>query len=233
MKNILHSKPVDYFTQRGFSYFIMKYVSEDAIRNKTILDVGCGWGSFVLSTLKLNPCKVAGIDVTQPDIQNALENIKDPRVSFAVASALKLPFPDESFDTVTAWEVIEHIPKGTEPQFFNEIHRVLKKNGCFYFSTPNKNIWSCLGDPAWWLIGHRHYSTVDIEKFAEKARFQVRDLYVWGNFYNIIATLNMYVAKWIFRREPFFLNYFNNKIDCSLEKKETGFAGIVGYMQKN
>ena len=232
MKNILNDKPVDYFTQRGFQRHIMDYVSEEDVRGKDVLDVGCGWGSFVKSVLRWDPRRVVGVDITAPDIETAKEHIKDPRASFMVASALELPFPDASFDTVSAWEVIEHVPKGTEAKLLSEICRVLKPGGQFYFSTPCKNVRSCAGDPAWWLIGHRHYSKNQIAKFAADANFQIRDLSAWGDMYSIVAVLNMYIAKWIFKRSPFRMDYFNDKIEQSLAKKDTGYAGLIGHFCK-
>ncbi len=57
-------------------------------------------------------------------------------MSFLVAGAGDLPFPDGSFDTVVMWEVLEHIPPGTEPQAFAEIARVLRPGGRLHLSTP-------------------------------------------------------------------------------------------------
>ena len=46
----------------------------------------------------------------------------------------KLTFADESFDMCTSLEVFEHVEN--DIQGFKEIHRVLKKNGCFIFTVP-------------------------------------------------------------------------------------------------
>jgi 2-polyprenyl-3-methyl-5-hydroxy-6-metoxy-1,4-benzoquinol methylase len=147
----LKDKPDSYFSQHGFPRLIMAYIRKEDFEGKKILDVGCSIGSFLLSVLVWRPELAIGIDVTEDHISTANECINNSQVKFLVASALALPFPNESFDTITSWEVLEHIPKHTEVQFFNEIWRVLKPGGRFYFSTPYRNFFSCIGDPAWWL----------------------------------------------------------------------------------
>ena len=75
---------------------------------------------------------------------------------------------------MTSWEVLEHIPKDTEKKMFNEVNRVLKPGGIFYISTPYNNVISNIFDPAWWLIGHRHYSLEKVKKYAQDAGFEIK-----------------------------------------------------------
>ena len=48
-----------------------------------------------------------------------------------------LPFERGYFDVVNAGEVVEHLYD--TKFFFDEVHRVLKKDGTFFFTTPNLN----------------------------------------------------------------------------------------------
>lgn len=212
---------------------IMDYVHPDHVRGKKILDVGCGIGSFILSVLDWQPLEAIGIDVTIADVNTAAEHVKREGVRFQISSALELPFPDESFDTVTSWEVLEHIPRNTEGRFFAEIYRVLKPGGKFYLSTPHRTFWSCVGDPAWWLVGHRHYSRPQIVAMTRAAGFRLEDLGLQGGFWAILQSLNMYVAKWVFRRKPFLDGFFNRKLRESFRiENETGFTGLRASFTK-
>ncbi len=58
-----------------------------------------------------------------------------------VRSAGLLPFADQTFDVVCAFEVLEHIPD--DQATLLELARVLKKGGLFFFSVPvNPNLWT-------------------------------------------------------------------------------------------
>ncbi|MCD6415685.1 MAG: class I SAM-dependent methyltransferase [Planctomycetes bacterium] len=85
------------------------------LQPESVLEVGIGNGlvSYML--------RKAGIDVTTLDFDESLE----PNV---VASVTDMPVPDNSFDVVACFEVLEHIPYGMVPSALSEIHRVCAKH---------------------------------------------------------------------------------------------------------
>ena len=95
-----------------------------------LLDVGAGAGIQHHMDFKDHAKLVCGID-------------PDPRVSAnrflhdgRIASAERIPWPDNTFDRVISNNVLEHL---SDPAtVFREIHRVLKPSGMFLFKTPNK-----------------------------------------------------------------------------------------------
>jgi SAM-dependent methyltransferase len=228
MKNILNEKPSADLS--GRLLFTTKFVANNDIQNMEVLNIGCGFGWFELYALKNKVKKITGIEITEEDLKVARENILDKRAFFKIGSAIALPFADGSFDTVVSWEVIEHIPKHTELQMFNEVKRVLRKGGAFYLSTPYRSFFSCIADPAWWLIGHRHYSMKFLVDLAEKNGFAVEIFEVRGKHFVLVNVLNMYFSKWILRREKLFANYFNKK-DTS-EYFQKGYSTIFMKMKK-
>jgi SAM-dependent methyltransferase len=192
--------------------------------DRDILDIGCGFGWFELLALDRGARSVTGVEPTAGDLTTVREYFDDERLTFTVASALELPLEDESFDTVVCWEVLEHLPKEGEPRAFGEISRVLRPGGTLYLSTPHAALLPKLTDPAWWLIGHRHYSRERLARFAQEAGLEVERLEAKGRSWEIVQTLDLYVAKWIFRRRPFFEAAIARKVDTEWERP--GFSNL-------
>ncbi len=90
--------------------------------NASLLDVGCGEG-FMLHDFKLlmPQMTVAGIDISEYAIANAMEDMK-PFVR--VGDAKELPYPDKSFDLVISINTIHNLPLEECKQALREIQRV-------------------------------------------------------------------------------------------------------------
>ena len=99
---------------------------------ETVLDIGCGAGVDTLVAARLvGPTgRVAGVDATPEMIARARANLALvglTNVSFEVAAAEALPFPDREFDVVISNGVINlTIDKEAA---LREAHRVLKRGG--------------------------------------------------------------------------------------------------------
>lgn len=223
MKNILEAKPVEEVILREKK--VISYIDKNDIYDKEILNIGCGWGWFEIQASKLGAKHITGIEPTEDGIATAVKHVVKDNVSFKIASGIDLPFEDESFDTVTSWEVLEHIPRKTEEKMFSEINRVLRKGGVFYMSTPRATFISKVMDPAWWLIGHRHYSLEQLRTFGNNNGLELVEYNTFADFWELSYTINEYIAKWIFRRGPFMKEWFENKVDQELES-DTGRSSI-------
>lgn len=102
--------------------------------NAAMLDIGCGGGRTVRKLADLAPGgKVVGLDYSGTSVAVAREtnadNIAAGRVQVEEGSVAALPFPDGSFDVVTAVETHYYWPDlGANVR---EIFRVLKTGGVF------------------------------------------------------------------------------------------------------
>jgi SAM-dependent methyltransferase len=100
-----------------------------------LLDVGCGRG-YGFEALAHRSSAQVGIDVSIQFLAKARDQF--PGVFFASANGNALPLTDNSFDSVIAFEVIEHIKD--DLLFLRELKRVARPEAFIALSTPNKLI---------------------------------------------------------------------------------------------
>lgn len=229
MKNIIEEKPTD--PLYGRSLYNTRFVLDNDIENKDILDIGCGFGWFELNAIQRKCKSITGTEITQKDLKTAKKYINDPKVRLITGSAIKLPVENKMFDTVVSWEVLEHIPKGTEDEMFKEVHRVLKDKGDFYLSTPFASFFGKFLDPAWWLIGHRHYTIEDLESLATNNGFNIEQMSIRGGWWEMIGMWDLYISKWVFRRKPLLKDLVVKRQNGEFEK-DNGFTNIFVKMRK-
>jgi ubiquinone/menaquinone biosynthesis C-methylase UbiE len=106
---------------------------------KCALDIGCGAG-YGTAELAHHTRAVFGIDVAEDALRYARKHYALQHAHYARASASALPFGDGSFDIATAFEVIEHLSDWRA--LLAEARRVLRRDGVFFVSTPNKSYYA-------------------------------------------------------------------------------------------
>jgi len=230
MKNINNEKAT--LDVHGRALYSTKFVNEEDLIGKNILEIGCGFGGFELFAVTKNINSITGIEKTEKDLETAKKNISHPKIKFTIGSAIKLPFEDNSFDTVVSWDVIEHIPKKKEDKMFKEVFRVLKKGGSFYLSTAYRSFFGTITDMAWWLIEHRHYSEKILHQYGITNNFNIIKTDIRGGWGYILWMWNFNISKWIFRRKPFFLQYFYKVQDREFFTDKKGLTSILIQYKK-
>lgn len=100
---------------------------------KEVLEVGGGQSG--LSAMLFPKAEITNIDL-DPTYADSPFN-QQPRVNFVCGDATQLPFKDNSFDAVTMFDLLEHVPD--DKVAIPEALRVLKPGGFLLVSTPNEN----------------------------------------------------------------------------------------------
>jgi ubiquinone/menaquinone biosynthesis C-methylase UbiE len=126
----------------------------------TILDAGCGAGVPVMRELTDAGMAVVGVDLS--GVQLDLARSRVPEADLTQADLVTLPFGDRSFDGLTSFYAVIHVPRAHHSAVFAEFRRVLRPEGVALL---------CLGardlpeedDSDSWLGTHMFWSHFDAE----------------------------------------------------------------------
>ncbi|MCG9879924.1 MAG: class I SAM-dependent methyltransferase, partial [Bacteroidia bacterium] len=101
--------------------------------HKTFLDVGCGLGDLLQLAIA-DQWQVNGTEISPEAALQANINIRD---RILVGDILSLDLPEQYFDLITIYHVIEHL---IDPiNVLNKIQKLLKPNGVLFIETPNSD----------------------------------------------------------------------------------------------
>jgi ubiquinone/menaquinone biosynthesis C-methylase UbiE len=104
--------------------------------SEALLDIGCGTGTLLrAAAVRSDRARLlAGIDPAASLIAQAATKLTGvaPQIVLARGYAQRLPFPDASFEVVSATEMLHHLPNPPVlEQVLREAHRVLRPGGRF------------------------------------------------------------------------------------------------------
>ena len=91
-----------------------------------VLDAGCGAG-IPVSQMLSERFEVTGVDFSEAQIELAKKNIS--HATFLCEDMTRLDFPDETFDGITSYYAIIHIPREEHQPLLANFHRMLKPGG--------------------------------------------------------------------------------------------------------
>jgi len=159
-----------------------------------ILDCGCGTGRHAIPLAKqmTEGSFLTGIDIydTKSISINSLERVQknavlegvSERTRFMFGSVTGIPFDNETFDLVTCMGVIHEVGK-LKSKAFQEIYRVLKPSGLFYFRELNR----ISQIPTTGIFAFYFKSESYWEDELKNNDFEILDRHKGGNYYEFLA----------------------------------------------
>lgn len=146
--------------------FWKKYQDINTNEKTIALDFGCGTGVLQEQLEKKFNIEAYGIDTSKEAIRYCR---KRGLTRTKVFDGIKIPFKANTFDVITAIDVLEHIDNDLKALV--EIRRVLRKNGLAIFLVPaHPKLWSTRDIN---LHHFRRYAIGELERKCRKAGFNL------------------------------------------------------------
>jgi 2-polyprenyl-3-methyl-5-hydroxy-6-metoxy-1,4-benzoquinol methylase len=123
-------------------------------KGKRLLDIGCAGGAFLVAA------RDAGFQPQGVEPSRWLSEFGRKQYQLDVQQGIIVPgmFPDASFDVITLWDVIEHLPDPAA--VLGIVRSALKPEGYLWVNYPDIGSWTArLMGWRWpfWLSVHLHY----------------------------------------------------------------------------
>lgn len=149
----------------------VKLINSFSDSSKKLLDIGCGTGDF-LQEAKNKGWDAKGVEPNKD--ARTIANSKTNNQIFDVNELLS--FKENSFDVITLWHVLEHLPKLNEQ--LDLFKKLLKQNGALIIAVPNhksfdasyyKSFWAAYDVPRhlW------HFSQASIKNLFQRRGMEV------------------------------------------------------------
>lgn len=176
-----------------FIDFVLQYVKGRC------LEIGCGDGIWT-GILRRRCNKLVSIDLSEERIKRAKKKVNNlSSIDFILSDARSLPFKDCSFDTICAFEVIEHLPAYEDHlKFLCEVKRVLSKDGIFLISTPNRPLFSIYSS----ILKEKHtthFSELNYFQFKSILKANFSFVKIYGRFGWLSPVYKFYIIRKIHR----------------------------------
>jgi 2-polyprenyl-3-methyl-5-hydroxy-6-metoxy-1,4-benzoquinol methylase len=217
-----------YQTVRGLTLKRKLKIINTRITKGRLLDIGCGTGEF------LNVCQKSNWDCmgVEPAVQARKYGIDNYGLNVVEEDKLK-ELPLASFDVITLWHVLEHVPLLNERM--QEIKSLLKPEGIVIIAVPNCNALDAEVYKEYWAAYDvprhlYHFTATDINKLADKYALSVKEILPmpFDSFYVSMLSekymngkSNMLHAAWI-----------GLKSNLSASKENRGFSSQIYILSK-
>lgn len=159
---------------------------------RTLLDVGCSLGFFLLEARKRG-LEVVGAELSAESAEYAAMT---NGLCVYNSPVEELSFPERRFDVVCLWDVLEHVPDPL--RLLQELRRILKDDGLLVIQSPNLDSAmrrTCGQHWSWWLLPDHlfHFTPTALSKLLENAEYKVVHNFTWEPSRDLIY--NVLTAK--------------------------------------
>ncbi len=166
-------------------------------RGMRVLDIGCGWGSFMKFAAEHYGVECVGVTVSKEQVAHGRELCAGLPVTFRLADYRSI---DERFDRIVSLGMFEHVGQKNHATYMDVARRCLREDGLFLLHTIGRNEQGHGTDP-WihkYIFPNGELPTVAQIGAACEGRFVVEDLHNFGADYDhtLMAWHANFQATW-------------------------------------
>jgi 2-polyprenyl-3-methyl-5-hydroxy-6-metoxy-1,4-benzoquinol methylase len=179
-----------------------------------LLDVGCSSGEFLKAMQRYQSWELYGVE---PVTQVAKKAREQYQLEVFPGMLLESRFPNNFFNVVTWWDVLEHVPNPSES--LRETLRILQPGGWAFIQTPDPYCWEARVFKSYWIgfDAPRHlfmFPRPVLTRYLENLGFEIVHI---GSFAGNFSTACKSLGQWLRynnqeRLGVFFLKTANSSI---------------------
>ncbi|HHB52079.1 MAG TPA: class I SAM-dependent methyltransferase [Saprospiraceae bacterium] len=235
---ISHTDAKDTFFDRIYQ-FVKRYAVAKKVRlidalntdSKTLLDVGCGTGSFLVSA-QSKKWKVSGIEPNRKAASIASQKLNSNSKIFPNLDTLLQDYNSNSFDVISLWHVLEHVPNYDE--YIKSLQKLLKPNGVLLVAVPNYKSFDA-------RYYNEYWAAYDVPRhlwhFSQKAIRHIFSNYHMSVFKILPMKLDAYYVSLLSQKnkngKANYLTAFLLGLHSNLKARRSGDYSSLIYLIKN
>lgn len=219
-------KPVEFLQDALYSARARKVEEVNGGRKGRVLDIGCGRG-LLLQQFKKRGWEVQG---TELDDKSAAYPRDVLGLPVKTGELLEMNFPDEHFDAVIMWHVLEHVP--AVATLMAEVNRLLKPGGLFLVGVPNfGSIEARFAKSGWFHLDvprHlNHFTKCILLKHLSSAGFVAKEFSYFAPEYDSFSFVQSTLNRFGLRHNLLYNFLRGKKAKVLGEKKSSPFQLIL------
>lgn len=190
-----------------------------------LLDVGCGTGSF------LESCETSGWQITGVETDSTVRSLAQEKLKIQIHSELSEIPTSESFNIITLWHVLEHIPNLNDA--VERLSILLSPNGTLLIAVPNSNSYDASYFGEYWAAYDvprhlYHFTPSTIEKLLKKHGLQLIETkpMVFDAFYIAMLSTRYQTGK------TNYIRSFQVGLRSNAKASKTGNSSSLIYIVK-
>lgn len=158
-------------------------------KGETVLDLGCGWGSFAKYAAEKYGAHVTAVNISKEQVKYARESCKNLPVTVIESDYRETT---GSFDKVVAIGICEHIGQKNYKTFMKVVHRCLKDHGLFLLHTIGANKPQAVNDL--WL--DKYIFPNSILPSIRELSIAFEDLFIMEDWHNFGTDYDTTLMAW-------------------------------------